>query len=254
MRTIVANIEWVYGTTSELGSTNSTWTVEIAGHVVIRSQSSVSDVKTACGRRMRKSCRKALVKFDELVMLMTIEKPKDKGKVNANTIMLDLVDRSDEVVVGTTDRVVKARIVYRAPKEQRDGARDAKSTRSISWQHTSAGTAGGELVNAACVASVRLTATVMEPRRQSSLVLYQARSGTRKVWIFQGLRGMSCGSVGRRGVETSWREVLRAHQSGCDVRRRGPAKTAYGGGATRASSIGRKSRGSSGGPGIACKG
>ena len=25
-----------------------------------------------------RSCRKALVKFDELVMLMTIEKPKDK--------------------------------------------------------------------------------------------------------------------------------------------------------------------------------
>ena len=37
------------------------------------------DVKTACERRKRKSCRKALVKFDELVMLMTIEKPKDKG-------------------------------------------------------------------------------------------------------------------------------------------------------------------------------
>ena len=64
------------------------------------------------------SCRKALVKFDELVMLMTIEKPKNKGKVDANTIMLDLLDRSDEVVVGTIDRVVKARIVHRAPKEE----------------------------------------------------------------------------------------------------------------------------------------
>ena len=103
------------------------------------------------------------IKFDELVMLMTIEKPKDKGKVDAKTIMLDLVDRSDGVVVGTTDRVVKARIVYRVPKEQRDGARDAKSTRSVPWQLTSAETAGGELVNAACVASVRSTGTVMEP-------------------------------------------------------------------------------------------
>ena len=55
---------------------------------------------------------RALVKFDELVMLMTIEQPKDKGTVDANTIMLDFLDRSDEVVVGTTDRVVKARIVY----------------------------------------------------------------------------------------------------------------------------------------------
>ena len=51
-------------------------------------------------------------------MLMTIEKHLVlKGKVDANTIMLDLVDRSDEVVP-TTDRVVKARIVYRVPKEQ----------------------------------------------------------------------------------------------------------------------------------------
>ena len=95
-------------------------------------------MKTACERRKRKSCRKALVKFDELVMIMMIEKPKDKGKVAANTIMFDLVDRSDEVVVGTTDRVVKARIVYRVPKEQRDGARDVRSTGNESWQQTSA--------------------------------------------------------------------------------------------------------------------
>ena len=36
------------------------------------------------------------------------------------------------------------------------------------------------------------------------------------------------------------KECRRAHQSGYDVRRRGPAKTAYGGGATRASNIGLK--------------
>ena len=85
-----------------------------------------------------------------------------KGKVDANTIMLDLVDRSDEVVVGTTDRVVKARIVYRVPKEQRDGARDVRSTRNESWQQTSAEMAEGEPVNAACVAGVRSTGKVRE--------------------------------------------------------------------------------------------
>ena len=149
----------VYGTMSDPGSASSTWTVEIVGKV-IRSQSSVADVKTACERRKRKSCRRAFVKFDELVMLMTIEKPKDKGKVkgkvDANTIMLDLVDLSDEVVP-TTDRVLRARIVYRVPKEQRDGA-------TIREEHqTSAEIVEGEVVNAACVASVRLTGTVMEP-------------------------------------------------------------------------------------------
>ena len=122
VRTIVAYIEEVYGTMSDPGSASSTWTAGIVGHVVIRSQSNVSDVQTACERRKRKSCRKALVKFDELVMLMTIEKPKEKGKVDANTNMVDLVDRCDEVVVGTTDRVVKVRIVYHVSEEQRDGA------------------------------------------------------------------------------------------------------------------------------------
>ena len=96
---------------------------------VIKSQPSVPDVKTACERRKRKSCWKALVKFDELVMLMTIDKPHPYADIT----MLDLVDRSDEVVVGMIDRVVKIR------KEQRDGATIREE------QPTSAETAGGEL-------------------------------------------------------------------------------------------------------------
>ena len=141
----------VFRTMSEPGCASSTCTVEIVGHVIGRSQSSVADVTTACERRKRKICRKALVKFDELVMLMTIEKPKDKGKakvegkVDASTIMLDLVDRLDEVVVGMADRVVKARVVYRVPKEQRDGARDTRCVRGVPSQQTSAEIGGGEL-------------------------------------------------------------------------------------------------------------
>ena len=135
VREMQSTSSMVFGTMSELGCATSTWTVEIVRHVVGRSQSSVADVRTACERRKRKSCRKALVKFDELVMLMTIEKPKHKGnakvkgKVDANTIMLGLVDRPDEVVVGMADRVVKARVVYRVPKEQRRG---------VPWHQTSA--------------------------------------------------------------------------------------------------------------------
>ena len=142
VRTIVAYIEWVCGAMLNSGCASSTWTAEIEGHVVNRSRSSVTDAQTACKRRKRKSCRKALVKFDELVMLM-IEKPRHQPY--ANTIMLDLVDRSDEVVVGMTNRVVKARVVYRVPKEQRDGARDTRSVRGVPWQQTSAETLGGEL-------------------------------------------------------------------------------------------------------------
>ena len=168
-------------------------------------------------------------------MLMTIEKPKDKGKVVAITTMLDLVDRSDEVVVGTTDRVVKARIVYRVPKEQRDGARDVRSTGNESWQQTSAEIAEGELVNAAW------WRVFDRPERSRNVGSVSSEKQNSPSVILQRLRGMSCGSVAKRGVETSWQGVLKAQQSGDDVRRRGPAKTAYGGGATRASSIGRRS-------------
>ena len=52
--------------------------------------------------------------------------------------MLDLGDRPDEVVVGMADRVVKARVVYRVPEEQRDGARDTRSVRGVPWHQTSA--------------------------------------------------------------------------------------------------------------------
>ena len=65
VRTIVAYIEEVHGTTLDPGS---------ARPHVIRSEPSVPDVKTACVRRKRKSCRKALVKLNELVMLTTIDK------------------------------------------------------------------------------------------------------------------------------------------------------------------------------------
>ena len=165
------------------------------------------------------------------------------------------MDRSDEVVVGTTERDVKAGIVFRMPEEQRGDARGATSTRGVPWQQTSAETAEGELVNAACVASVRLTGTVMEPRHDKA----------RWFCIRRGVKLAECGfSKGCEGcrVAASGDEVLRprgkecpgAHQSGYDVRRRGPGETAYAGGATRASSTGRKNCCSSVGPGTACEG
>ena len=61
-----------------------------------------------------------------------------------------------------TCAVVKARIVYRVPKEQRDGATIREE------QQTSAEIAEGELVNAACVASVLSTGEVMELREDKA--------------------------------------------------------------------------------------
>ena len=189
----------LHGTTTDLGS---------ARPHVIRSQPSVPDVKTACERRKRKSCRKALVKFDE-VMLMTIDKPKDKGKIegkfDANITKLDLVDRSDEVVVGMIDKVVKARIVHRVPKKQRDGATNREE------QQTSAEIAEGELVNAACVASVRSTGKVMELREDKA----------RWFRIKRGVELAKCGfSKDCEGcrVPASRDEVSRPHGKECRER------------------------------------
>ena len=80
-RTTLAYIELVHDITFDPGSAISTWTVEIVGHVVSRSQSSVSSilgVRTACESRKRRNCRKALVQFNELVILVMIEKPKKR--------------------------------------------------------------------------------------------------------------------------------------------------------------------------------
>ena len=69
------------------------------------------------------SYRRALVPFGELVMFMPMVKPKDTGETrNRVGIMLGLVDRSDEVVIGTTERVVKARTVHRLSAGQRGDA------------------------------------------------------------------------------------------------------------------------------------
>ena len=47
VREMQSTSSMVYGTMSEPGSASSTCTVEIVGHVIGRSQSSVADVRTA---------------------------------------------------------------------------------------------------------------------------------------------------------------------------------------------------------------
>ena len=70
--------------------------------MVSRFERSVSDGKTAS----RKSNRKALVPFGELVMFM-LRWRNPRTRMRSGT-MLGLVDRSDEVVIGTTEEVVKS--------------------------------------------------------------------------------------------------------------------------------------------------
>ena len=99
----------------------------------------------------------------------------------------------------------------RRPKEQRDGARDAKSSRGVPWQQTSAETAGGEPVNAACVASVRSTETVVELKKDKD---HWFRGG-REVELAKS--GFSEDCEGCR-VAASGDEVLRPHGKECRER------------------------------------
>ena len=104
-------------------------------------------------------------------MFMLMEKPKNKGEVqNCVGIMLG---RSDEVVIGTAERVVKARIVHRMPAGQRGDAAYAKSIRGVPWQPNPAESAEGEPLGMAQarIVSVPMVAVenrpavpVMEPR------------------------------------------------------------------------------------------
>ena len=195
-RALVAYAEWVHGTVCEPGSAILTWAVEFSGQVVSRFQRSVSDGKTAYERRKLKSYRKAFVPFGELVMFMPMEKPKDKGEVrNCVGIMLGLVDRSDDVVIGTTERVVKARTVHCMPVGQRGDAACSKSIRGMPWQPNPAEAAEGEPLGMAMARIVSVPMVPIEHRTdsfshgaegvQSQSVPHPARSGAREVRILR---------------------------------------------------------------------
>ena len=143
----------VHGTVFEPGSAILTWAVEFSGQVVSRFQRSVSDGKTAYERRKLKSYRKALVPFG------------DKGEVrNCVGIMLGLVDRSDEVVIGTTERLVKARTVHRMSVGQQGDAAYAKSIRGVPWQPNPAEAAEGEPLGMAQARIVSVPMVAVENR------------------------------------------------------------------------------------------
>ena len=219
-RALVAYAEWVHGTVFEPGSAILTWAVEFSGQVVSRFQRSVSDGKTAYERRKLKSYRKAHVPFGELVMFMPIEKPKDKGEVrNCAGIMMVLVERSGEVVIGTTDRKVKARTVHRMPVGQRGDAAYAKSIRGVPWQPNPAEAAEGEPLGVAQarIVSVPIVAVenrpavpVMEPRDYKARRFYIPRE------VELAKYGFSDDCEGCRAVQVG--AEAKPHSEGCRER------------------------------------
>ena len=155
-RAIVAYAEWVQNTVFEPGSAVLAWAVEFSRQVISSFQKKVKDGKTAYKRREQKSNRKALVPLGELVMLMPLEKPRDKGEArNRVGIMLGLVDRSDEVVTGATERV-KARSVHRVPAGHDAMPRTRRA--SEAWKPNPAVVAEGEPLG---VAQTRIVSVPM---------------------------------------------------------------------------------------------
>ena len=137
------------------------------------------------------------------------------------------MDKSDEVVVGTIDTVVEVRIVCRVPEGQRGDAGDAKSVRGVLWQPNSAETAEGELVSMACAVSFQLTGTVREPREDKARCFDSGREvEVAKCGFSEDCEGWIVAASRDDGVEICWQGVPRVHQSGKDVRRRGPADVA----------------------------
>ena len=95
--------------------------------------------------------------------------------------------------------VLSKLVLYRVPKEQRDGATIREE------QQTSAEIAEGELAFEACVASVRSTGKVMELREDKARWFCIKREAElAKCGFSKDLQGMSCGSVG----ETRYRDLM----------------------------------------------
>ena len=120
--------------------------------------------------------------------------------------MLGLVDRS-EVVIGTTERVVKARTVHRMLVGQRGDAAYAKSIRGVPWQPNPAEAAEGEPLGMAQarIVSVPMVAVenrpaipVMEPRDYKARRFYIRREvELAKYGFSDDLRRVPCGAGGR---------------------------------------------------------
>ena len=201
----------------------------------VSKESSISASKTANALTEKSLREMQSTENIEEVMLMKIEKPRHQPC--SKTITFNLRDRCDEVVAHATDRVVKARIVHFVPRQQRQqtkaetagGEMQARVSdfwsSKFRWDVQLAGSQPRDrrkmFTHTRDVKDVAVRNCERSQygecssdrkdhgtdRRQSLLALYQAGSGTLKVWFLQGLCGMSCGSLGRRGVETSWQGV-----------------------------------------------
>ena len=166
------------------------------------------------------SREEALVPFGELVMFVPADKPQNKGEVrNRVGTMLGLVDRSDEVVIGTTERAVKARTVHRMPAGQRGDAAYAKSIRSVRRQPNPAEVVEGEPLGVAHTRNVSVPMVPTE-RRPAVPVMEPREHKARRFYIWREVQpakyGFSDDSEGCRVAQSGAEAKL--HGEGCRER------------------------------------
>jgi len=102
-----------------------------------RGQVSADDGKTSYERRKGKPYKRALPGFGEMVMYMTVADGRRRQKAEDrffSGIFVDIVSRSDEVVIATPEGCSKVNVIRRLPPEQRGDAKFALSIKGVPWE------------------------------------------------------------------------------------------------------------------------
>ncbi len=154
MRGVGGCIDWALeeldGVKRELWSTVVPWLVRRAGSMISRTRRG-ADGRTAFGLRKGKTYRKRLPPFGEKVMYLAAGKQKSRLLDRWHEgLFLGVQDRSNEVVIGTRDGVVKARAIKRLDGVQRRGVDLLKTMRGLPWELVP-GDVDGELVVAMAI-------------------------------------------------------------------------------------------------------
>ena len=136
VRTLVHQANEMHGTNFNVDHAVIVWAVRYAGQVISRFQRSLDDGKTTYERRRGNPYRRKLPCFGELVMFMPVEDKSRRKKLEEHFrtgMYVGLVDRSDEVVVLTSDGFFRVNVIRRLPVEQRGDKDFALACRGYPW-------------------------------------------------------------------------------------------------------------------------
>ena len=144
-RTLCHAAQEFHGVTLELTHPVRVWAVEYASQLLNRSQRSLKDNRTAYELRRGKPFRRKLPAFAEAVMFFRVADQRRRMKFEdrwLTGIYLGLVERSNMVLIGTPQGVVKVNCMKALPPAQAKDPELVKSITGYPW-HLRDGTDGG---------------------------------------------------------------------------------------------------------------